>query len=218
MNKNTTILVIGILVIAILGFLIFRNDTPPISSPDTSGGNVIHEPPTGFVDDLVPKTSELGKNVTLKIDQRVTFSDGLSVRLKRIDDSRCKPGVQCIWQGELSGLFDVSGGKLKTPAELRMGTEKFKTQHLDGYKFELKSATENSATIVVTIPPAPVVKGGCYIGGCSGQICSDQQDVASTCEYRAEYMCYQSATCERQSTGQCGWTETTALKQCLSNS
>lgn len=63
--------------------------------------------------------------------------------------------------------------------------------------------------------PTSSNSGKCYIGGCSSQICSDQEGVASTCEYREEYACYQSATCERQSNGQCGWTETSALRECL---
>jgi len=58
---------------------------------------------------------------------------------------------------------------------------------------------------------------GCYIGGCSQQICSDEPDVVSTCEYRPEYACYGSATCERQADGKCGWTETASLKACLNN-
>jgi hypothetical protein len=57
---------------------------------------------------------------------------------------------------------------------------------------------------------------GCYIGGCSQEICSDEPDAVSTCEYRAEYSCYKSARCEKQSNGQCGWTETSALTQCIS--
>lgn len=57
----------------------------------------------------------------------------------------------------------------------------------------------------------------CYVGGCSSQICSDKPDMVSTCEYRAEYACYRNAKCERQSSGQCGWTQTPALLQCLAN-
>jgi hypothetical protein len=41
--------------------------------------------------------------------------------------------------------------------------------------------------------------------------------MASTCEYRAEYACYRTAVCERQSNGACGWTENAALKACLAN-
>ncbi|MBA3392727.1 MAG: hypothetical protein H0T89_08790 [Deltaproteobacteria bacterium] len=56
---------------------------------------------------------------------------------------------------------------------------------------------------------------GCFVGGCSSQICSDQEGVISTCEWRAEYACYQAATCERQATGECGWTPTPELNTCL---
>lgn len=57
--------------------------------------------------------------------------------------------------------------------------------------------------------------GACMKTGCSGQLCSDQ-NLASTCEYRPEYACYQSAECKRQADGRCGWTETAALTACLS--
>ena len=65
--------------------------------------------------------------------------------------------------------------------------------------------------------PDGVVAKKCYIGGCSAQICSDQPDVASTCEFREEYACYKStnATCEVQPSGQCGWTDSPALTACL---
>jgi hypothetical protein len=56
--------------------------------------------------------------------------------------------------------------------------------------------------------------GSCRKTGCSGQLCSDQ-DVASTCEYRNEYACYQTATCARQADGKCGFTATNELTQCL---
>ena len=64
--------------------------------------------------------------------------------------------------------------------------------------------------------PEPVVSEGCYVGGCSGQICSGEQDAVSTCEYRPEYSCYQGAACERQQNGECGWTQTPDLAACLS--
>ncbi len=56
----------------------------------------------------------------------------------------------------------------------------------------------------------------CYIGGCSGQLCSDQPGAISTCEYRDEYACYKMAKCARQVNGQCGWTQTPQLTFCLS--
>jgi len=61
------------------------------------------------------------------------------------------------------------------------------------------------------VPMSPCVKTGC-----SGQICADQHRV-STCEFRPEYACYQTAACERQANGQCGWTQTPALTSCLAS-
>lgn len=54
----------------------------------------------------------------------------------------------------------------------------------------------------------------CVVTGCSGQICSDEE-VITTCEYRAEYACYKTARCERQPNGKCGWKETQQLQECL---
>jgi hypothetical protein len=66
-------------------------------------------------------------------------------------------------------------------------------------------------------PQAPVsANKACYIGGCSGEVCSDTEGVASNCIYKPEFACYKTAKCERQATGECGWTETSELKSCLS--
>lgn len=55
---------------------------------------------------------------------------------------------------------------------------------------------------------------GCRKTGCSGQVCSDK-DVITTCEFLPEYACYQAARCEKQTNGNCGWTMTQELKDCL---
>jgi hypothetical protein len=65
-------------------------------------------------------------------------------------------------------------------------------------------------------PSTAVTTGGCYIGGCSSQICSDEPGAMSTCEYKPEYSCYKTGVCGRQAGGECGWTETSELAQCLS--
>lgn len=58
----------------------------------------------------------------------------------------------------------------------------------------------------------------CFVGGCSGQICSEQEGVASTCEWTPAYACYASATCAVQADGNCGWNQTAELLACLSGS
>jgi Domain of unknown function (DUF6748) len=57
----------------------------------------------------------------------------------------------------------------------------------------------------------------CYVGGCSHQLCGDVEGVVSTCEWKSEYACYETATCERQIDGACGWTQTDDLQACLAN-
>lgn len=56
----------------------------------------------------------------------------------------------------------------------------------------------------------------CMITGCSGQICAEEE-VITTCEFLSEYACYKDVKCERQSDGQCGWTESAELLTCLGN-
>ena len=58
----------------------------------------------------------------------------------------------------------------------------------------------------------------CKIAGCSGQLCVDKnaEDVITTCEYRPEYGCYKNARCEKQADGQCSWTQTAELLECIS--
>ena len=72
----------------------------------------------------------------------------------------------------------------------------------------------NPETETITKPSTTT----CVTGGCSGQLCVDsanQSGAITTCEFRPEYACYQQAKCELQPNGQCGWTPTTALTQCL---
>src|SRR5688572_14117062 len=54
----------------------------------------------------------------------------------------------------------------------------------------------------------------CRPTGCSGQMCADE-DVVTTCEFKPEYACYRTARCERQPSGECGWTMTSDLQSCL---
>jgi hypothetical protein len=85
------------------------------------------------------------------------------------------------------------------------------------YKFQGRKGTGRTATNVFVRVENPAQSEGCFVGGCSGQICSDQEGVISTCEWREEYACYQDATCERQASGECGWTPTATLNACLAD-
>jgi len=88
---------------------------------------------------------------------------------------------------------------------------------IGGGIFLAKNAGETPEDIPGTTPAEDNdTKGseGCMVTGCSGQICADGE-VVTTCEFREEYGCYVTATCERQTSGECGWTETPELLSCL---
>lgn len=161
-----------------------------------------------------PAVQSFGEEFELAKGQTATFSDGLRVQLKSIQDSRCPADVTCIWQGEVAGTFVVSGANLTKSQEVTISTSTKPETSVSPYQFVFVGGTESRIRLMVENAKS-VATGGCYIGGCSAQICSDQKDVVSTCEYREAYACYKTATCERQSNGQCGWTQTPGLAACL---
>lgn len=92
-------------------------------------------------------------------------------------------------------------------------------------------ATTSTPTVTSNTMPSPLpvsvlenistepsaARGGCYVSGCSNQLCSEEEGYLSTCEWQEEYACYQTAQCERQADGVCGWTETIELTQCVAS-
>ena len=104
-----------------------------------------------FNSETPPKIAEFGSAITFSIGQEVIFKDGLKINLKEINDSRCASGVVCIWQGELAPIFKITGGNLiNTFKEIILGSVSKESIAESGYLFTLKTATENSATIIVT--------------------------------------------------------------------
>lgn len=67
-------------------------------------------------------------------------------------------------------------------------------------------------------PPSRIIELGCQVGGCSGQLCHNETSTPpkTTCEFKLEYGCYHTANCEKQTSGNCGWTQTPELLACLS--
>lgn len=85
---------------------------------------------------------------------------------------------------------------------------------IDGETYDATCGRECVDVQIACSGPCPCAD--CVAGGCSGQLCVDaSNDVGSTCEWLPEYACYQTAVCERQADGRCGWTSTPQLTQCL---
>lgn len=93
----------------------------------------------------------LNHQITLSVGSQATFSDGLVVSLIKINDSRCKSGVVCIWAGELSPVLSVAGTMIgNQPKEVLLGSTNRKEVTKYGYIFKLEDVSETTATINVS--------------------------------------------------------------------
>ncbi len=174
----------------------------------------------------VIKYTPYGK-VSLKVGETLYFSGGSIKLIKVSDDSRCPTGVTCIWAGTVKAELQISDGTLTTTHVIDLGKSfNTKTQSISflsatPYPKQGTSILEKDYTITLevlkiskTVTEQPSL-GKCFVGGCSGEICSDKAGIVSTCVYRAEYACYKNATCGRQADGKCGWTKTKELNACI---
>lgn len=66
--------------------------------------------------------------------------------------------------------------------------------------------------------PDATLAAECQRTGCGGTVCAPAgSDIVTTCEMRPEYACYSDALCEKQASGDCGFTQTPELTACLAN-
>lgn len=236
-NTKTTriLLILGAVLILAGGYFLFRSirstginshtaTTTSSGMSDSIGTNSSSTstttPPSGS--NSSPGAISYGR-VTLKIGETASFKDISITPTKVSEDSRCPKDVQCIQAGTVKVALNISSGLGRSTETILLGksitTEaeniEFVSASPDRLTNKTISQSDYRLTFDVTKRAAPL--GKCYVGGCSSQICSDQEGAISTCEYRAEYACYKTATCERQQNGQCGWTKTSKLSMCLNN-
>ena len=57
-----------------------------------------------------PAAPRPGGTFTLERGQAVDVAPDLSVTFDDVDDSRCPPGVHCVWAGKLSYRFSIRHG------------------------------------------------------------------------------------------------------------
>jgi len=76
---------------------------------------------------------------------------------------------------------------------------------------------KNDNRFVQPVEDPPHYSTDCKIAGCSGELCVDvnSKDVNSICLYNPKYDCYTKAICEKQTSGECGWTETEEFRGCV---
>ena len=104
------------------------------------------------------QAAEFGSSQTFAVHETTVYPDTLAITLDRIDDSRCKPDVQCIWAGELAPSFTLRGGELGAQARtVQLGSTRTPKAQVGPYSLTLTNATTDSATLTVTrgTPVAP---------------------------------------------------------------
>lgn len=147
MNKQKiSISILFLAVILVIIFVAFKTNKKSTVEVDTTKPVDVS---TNGAETGVVKPTEFGGVVVFKLNDKVTFSDGLNVTLKEINDSRCPKGVQCVWAGEIAGTFMISDAKLVAPKEIRLGMIRNKSVVSEGYTFSLKDATTTSLSVEV---------------------------------------------------------------------
>ncbi len=117
---------------------------------------VIDEPIVEPDPSPVPMVVSFATDVTIQPADRIIYSDGLTLTLTEINDSRCPRDAQCIWAGELAALFTTTGGNFENSRqEIRLGTTNNQSVTMQGYVFTLLSATETAVMIAVSKSSTP---------------------------------------------------------------
>ncbi len=139
------------------GTLILENDNPS-GAPENSKRIEI---PVRFSNYKSARSVEFDKPITARVDDGIVFNDGLLLSVKSINDSRCKSGVVCVWQGELATVLAAVHGKFDaTTQDIHLGTVNNKNLITHGYKFSLESATESTITIIVSPTSGNTISSG----------------------------------------------------------
>lgn len=106
--------------------------------------------PAAMPADVASTKAAFGSTNTLVTGHALTFTDGLTVVLDKVDDSRCPPIVSCVWAGELAPQLTLHGGTIGTPRTNKLGMVTRRRIAVASYAFALIAASTDSATFVVT--------------------------------------------------------------------
>jgi hypothetical protein len=219
-----TTVIVGAVIIVVLSVLYVVLPAKPATAPalDTTSTTTATDIPAVATTTVeVPPITVGGKikaaNFTGKLESVNTgcFADG---ECYAVVDGKHLTLTIGRSQEELGSVIGVpSIGDLESAIGSKV--EVYAKDNLDGTYtlygskgFYLKVTTPSA-----TLPTPPATAAACVVGGCSGELCVDSSEPprASNCIWSESYTCYKTTTCERQASGQCGWTNTPELKQCL---
>jgi len=112
----------------------------------------------------------------------------------------CSEGYQCVKLPDKTSPTCVTEDTLQSP--------------------EYKDCAVAESYPIQLICPQINARGGCEsdsdckISGCNGEVCSEQEGVASICVYKPEFECYTLTNC-KCTNGKCGWEQTEEFLNCI---
>ncbi len=86
---------------------------------------------------------------TFTIGETFTYSDGLAVTLKSINDSRCSKEVACVTVGILVAAFTITSATSSDSTNITLDSAHTATIKTNTYEYTLVNSTETEATIII---------------------------------------------------------------------
>lgn len=104
----------------------------------------IIEPQTAPAETTLTNIQAFDEPFALEKGNVVSFSDGLTLTVEELNDSRCPIDVECITAGEITATISVTGGSLKTVTNVvNIGTGAGTPLMLSNYLFSISLATDD---------------------------------------------------------------------------
>ena len=136
-----------------------------------------------------------------------------------IDNGKILVGEELASERYTGNFEDIEGQavwfSIGDETEIKYNNE---TQSFDNLEIGMQvevftSNPEQGSADSVIIENHPEKK--CYIGGCSGEICSDQTDIVSTCEILPGMECLKKGTSCKPINNECTWVLSQNAAQCF---
>lgn len=163
-------------------------------------------------------SSQESKQVDNEIDEQKNQYH-IKGTIYNIDNGRILVGEELASEGYTGNFEDIEGQavwfSIGDETEIKYNNE---TQSFDNLEIGMQvevftSNPEQGSADSVIIENHPEKK--CYIGGCSGEICSDQTDIVSTCEILPGMECLKKGTSCKPINNECTWVLSQNAAQCF---
>ena len=100
------------------------------------------------------KEQPMNSSVTLQPERTVAVSPNANLRYDGVSDSRCPPGMKCVWAGELAYQFTLSGPAGNEMFGLTAAKPAFDLTSIPGVRIALGQGDTPPPVAAAGTPPA----------------------------------------------------------------